>query len=220
MSFFRSALLFMLFTFTRLLIAEPKASEVKRVSLKIEDLRKIQAKLQDYRYLTLDFKQTIYKKLRDKTLSNQGEVYFKKPSSFRWVFKQSEPEEWIYDGSDLLHYFPSRGYAHRYKAQAAKGKNLKEIVSMVLDFNSLLERYKVSSSFQEGSIVNLTLDPKDRGEITQVSLILNLATNSISEVKLSFEGGNRSVFAFSNPRYNENKLGFGLPAKVKVSDAI
>ncbi len=221
MKFFSSALLLVLLLTSFLAKADPNSKPTSaKVPLKLEELRKIQAKLQDYQFLTLNFEQIIYKKLRNKTLSNKGEVYFKKPSSFRWTFHQAEPEEWVYDGSSLLHYYPAKGYAHRYKAHAAKGKNLREIVNMVLDFDSLLMRYTVSSSFQEGKIVTLTLNPKERGEITQVSLVLNLEKNLISEVKLSLEGGNQSVFAFSNPRYVQNKTGFELPAKVKISDAI
>src|SRR5882724_7301556 len=59
------------------------------LSINIPELRKIQAKLQEYKFLSLNFEQTIYKKLRKKTLKNQGEVYFKKPASFHWKFKEA-----------------------------------------------------------------------------------------------------------------------------------
>lgn len=193
---------------------------VAKTPLSLDELRKIQSQLQNYQTLSLDFNQTVYKKLRDKTLANKGDVYFKKPQSFRWSFNNPQREEWIYDGDSLLHYFPKKAYAHRYKAYAAKGKNLREIVSMVLDFDSLLQRYNVSSAFQRGKLVELSLAPKAKGEIEGVELILDLDKNFIQSVKLNFEGGNYSFFAFSNPRYVASQQGFSIPAQVKVSDAI
>lgn len=196
------------------------AKSVAKISLSVEELRKIQSQLQNYQTLSLDFNQTVYKKLRNKTLDNKGDVYFKKPQSFRWSFSNAQREEWIYDGDSLLHYFPKKGYAHRYKAYAAKGKNLREIVSMVLDFDSLLTRYNVSSAFQQGKKVELSLKPKERGEIERVEINLDLDKNFIQSVKLNFEGGNYSFFVFSNPRYLASEQGFTVPPKVKISEAI
>ncbi len=198
----------------------PDKQQHKKTSLTVEELRKLQGKLQDHPFLSVDFEQKIYKKLRNKTLSNKGQVYFKKPSSFRWIFSHSESEEWVYNGNDLLHYFPTKNYAHRYKPYAAKGKNLREIVNMVLDFDSLLKRYTVVSAFQDAKLVTLNLAPKERGEITEVVLGLDLEKNLISEVTLNLEGGNQSSFRFTNPRYNQGALSFELPSKVKITDAI
>lgn len=196
---------------------ELATSELK---ISIPELRKMQVKLQDYKYLSLNFEQTIYKKLRNKTLKNKGEVYFKKPSSFHWKFSHDEQEEWIYDGATLLHYFPKQSYAYRYKAQASKGKNLREIVNIVLDFDSLLNRYTVESSSREMNEVFLELKPKETGEITKVQLTLDIKMNYMREVKLNFEGGNHSTFVFSNPRYIEIKDSFSLSPKIKITDPI
>lgn len=191
-----------------------------KVKVSIPELRKMQMKLQDYRFLSLNFEQTVYKNLRKKTVKNNGQVYFKKPSSFHWKFSQEDKEEWIFDGTTLLNYFPSKSYAYRYKATAAIGKNLREVVSMVLDFDALLKRYDVDSSSREKKLVVLGLLPKISGEITKVQLTLDVEKNYLKEVKLDFEGGNYSIFAFSNPKRVEVKDSFSVSPKVKITDPI
>lgn len=186
----------------------------------LPELRKIQLKLQSYNFLSLNFEQTIFKKLRKKTLKNNGEVYFKKPDSFRWKFTKTDQEEWIYDGQTLLHYFPKSSKAYRYKSYAAKGKNLKEIVNIVLDFDSLLKRYNVTSSDRDKNIVSLSLSPKETGEITQVQLTLDVDKNFIRKIVLDFDGGNQSSFVFSTPNRQEKKDAFSLSSKVKILDPV
>lgn len=194
------------------------SSQSNALKVSIPELRKLQLKLQEHKYLSMDFEQIIFKKLRKKTSKNKGEVHFRKPDSFHWKFSQADHEEWIYDGKTLFHYFPKKNIATRYKAQAAKGKNLREIVSIVLDFDSLLKRYSVVSSSQDKDLVKISLKPKDHGEISQVQLSLDTKLNYMREVKLNFEGGNHSTFAFSNPKHSEIKNTFSIPAPTKILD--
>lgn len=197
-----------------------KVEESNSLKVSVQELRKIQKDLQSYKYLALNFQQSVYKKLRNKVIKNNGEVYFKKPSSFHWKFTKVDQEEWIYDGQTLMHFFPKKNEAYRYKAQATKGKNLREIVDIILNFDRLLERYTVFSSERKNNNVYLKLVPKERGEISQVELSLNTKANYMNEVILSFEGGNKSTFSFSNPRNKEVKSSFLLPPKIKILEPL
>ncbi len=190
------------------------------LTISIDELKKMQVKLQESSFLSLNFEQEIYKKLRKKTVKNKGQVYFKKPSSFRWKFQQAEREEWIYNGHTLLHYFPKKSYAYRYKADAENGKNMKEIVNIILDFESLLRRYEVNSSSREKNQVFIGLLPKDSSEIVAIQIELNLEKNFIEKIKLNYEGGNHSLFTFSDPQRKELKESFNVPDKVKITDPI
>ena len=202
---------------------KPKAStEIQNPALQVSlpELRSLQAKIQAHKFLSLNFQQSIYKKLRNKTIRNQGAAYFKKPSMFHWKFHHPEKEEWIYDGTKLFHYFPDKKVAQEYSAMASKGKNLREIVSMVLDFDSLLNRYSLDSSRKEQGRVVLSLKPKQEGEITGVQLTIDNRAYYVREVKLFFEGGNNSTVQFSDPKYSELKDSFRIPEGVKISKPI
>lgn len=191
----------------------------KEKKLTLNELKSIQEKLQNFKFLNLDFEQTVYKKMRNKTFKTRGEASFrKKPASFHWKFKDDIKEEWIYDGETLYHYFPEKNYAQRYKSGAAKGKNLREVVDMVVNFESLLKRYRVDSATQKKELVTAELFPKKKEEITRLVLKLDLEKKFIRGVKMEFDGGNYSVFVFSNPQRKQRKGDFALSHKVKITD--
>ncbi|MBI2603267.1 MAG: outer membrane lipoprotein carrier protein LolA [Deltaproteobacteria bacterium] len=197
------------------------ATAAKKVSVDLTELKSIQQKLQGYQDLSLKFEQSVFKQLRKRTTKNSGQAIFKKPHYFRWVFNEPEQEEWLFDGWNLIHYFPKKGYAHRYKAEATKGRSLRELVDMVLNFDKLLQKYKVTEAYKEGTRVFLSLTPNEKGDIEKVDLNLDLEKRYLTDITMHFPGGNHSTFRFSSPQFSALKQeSFTLPAAVKITDAL
>lgn len=189
--------------------------------LSVTQTQRVIAKVQGQSNLSLDFTQKIYKSLRKRNIENYGKVYFKKPSYFRWVFRRPQREEWVYNGKSLFHFFPKKSYAHKYSAKAKRGKELRELVDLVLNFQALLKDYKIKSSVQTIESLNIVLLPKKKLDVEKVALDVNKKKSILEKLILYFVDGNITTFEFSNPVTSKLVPStFSLPAKTKVSEAI
>jgi len=98
---------------------------------------------------------------------------------------------------------------------------------MIMNFDSLLEKYSIQEASQEKNDVYLTLTPKGKSETKKVKLVVELVqlgkekSTQIKELVLYFENDNYSSFKFSNHR--EEKVDLSrllLPKGLKVNKAL
>lgn len=184
--------------------------------LKSEDIRKIQEKIKAFSDLQVEFNQKTYRALRKRTSKSNGRAFFSKPNKFRWILEEPKRDEWIFDGKELNHFFPARKEAISYSANINKGKDFRQIVDLVLNFDTLLKKYDIKSAEQIGEIVKIHLIPKNKGEILSADLSLDLKKNYISQLQLNFKQGNHTKLEFLNPvKKSIPASTFSVPAGIK-----
>ncbi len=192
----------------------PKPNESTQIDL--SEMREVQSKLSANRFLTINFEQKVYKAMRKRTRSSEGKAYFAKPNKFRWIFKKPSRKEWIYDGNQLINYLPDQKSAIRYSAKAPQAKELRQIVDMVLNLDSLLAKFDLSSAKKKGDLLSLKIVPKKRLQIEFAELNVDLKDYYISLVRLHFRGDNHTTFLFKKPSTASLSQGqFSLPEETK-----
>jgi outer membrane lipoprotein-sorting protein len=186
-------------------------------TLSNKELAKVQSKMKAHKFLKLSFEQTRYKALRKKEVKSKGSAYFKLPTQFLWQLENS-PQKWIYNGKKLIHWDSSKGSAVMYGSSAQKGKELRDIISLVTRFDSLNKDYAINESKISNNLLKLLLVPKkSSGDLQSVNVEFDLKKSHISALKLNFGGGNFSKFRFYSPKtskFSENK--FRLPKGTKI----
>ncbi len=112
-------------------------------------------------HLTVDFTQSSYKKLRNKTLTRQGNAHFSKPGMFRWNFSHEKTglEEYYFNGEKLTHFKEKEKLVNQYNTNASLARELGEVVNLVLDPKALLSRYKVKEIKSSSQQTNVVLVP-------------------------------------------------------------
>lgn len=199
---------------------EKKESTHQKLS--VDDIAALQKKLKTYETISVKFTQTVFKSLRKKTINSDGQAFFQRPDKFRWSLLSPKPESWMHDGKDLYNYFPEKKEAIRYANKAAKGKHLKELVDIVLNFNHLLQKYTLQNAQRKNALVFMELLPKEPGEIEKTELVFDEARSFVKSIKMLFKGGNITTLDFSNPLFNVSPSHqLELPIKsIKIVDAL
>jgi len=200
---------------------EDKKTVLKDGPLTLEQVKNLQDNLRAYDAVYIKFSQSIFKNLRKKTITNQGEAYFKKPDKFRWVLTAPNAEEWVFDGEDLLNYFPGKNEAIRYGAKATKGRNLRELVDIILNFKQLLAKYKLDAANKKGDLVVLQLTPLEASDVEKIEVDMGIQVKFIKTLKMSFKGGNTTTLSFLEPSFKvfpEDK--FSLAKSIKITNAL
>ena len=204
--------------------AEDKKSDVGKkpvISLSDKEMRGIQEKLKSFQYLSVDFTQSTFRSLRKRTTVTTGKAHFSKPDKFRWMLIKPKADQWIFDGKTLSQYIPDRKEAVSYGSGANKGKEFRQIVDLVLNFNNLLERFTIKSSKKIDHFAEIVLEPKKKGgDIAEAVLKLDLKENYIKTLQMHFGHGNHTTLTFNDPRRNPLKDDvFELPKGTKVTRA-
>ena len=105
-----------------------------------------------------------------------------------------------------------------YGNSAQKGRELRNIISLVTRFDTLKKNYEVKSSRLENKKLNLQLVPRKRtGDLDRVSVEFDVENLHISRLRLNFGGGNYSEFRFFNldtKSFSDSK--FRLPKGTKI----
>ena len=186
-----------------------------------QDLLALQSGLKLKDSVSLEFSQVRYSALRKKNISSKGKAVLIKPEKFRWSFITPAQHELIYDGSSLLVYYPEEKSATRYGLKASKGKEIKEIVSMVLNLKDLLSSYSISKAQKDRESIFLLLYPKKKlANLDKVSLKVSLEEKIVTDLTLFFKGGNylkMNFSKFSFAKVNPNIL--SVPSKTKIAEA-
>lgn len=159
--------------------------------------------------LTVDFTQTTYKKLRNKTNVRQGDALFSKPGMFRWNFTNDKAglEEYYFNGDRLTHYREKENLVNHYATNAGLARELKEVVALVLDPKALFSRYKVKDSKSANQKTTVTLEPKSKEgtDITSINVQVEDGQKYVEDVQIFYNDGNNTRFSFKNPKKTKNE---------------
>lgn len=187
--------------------------------LSADELREIQSKIKGSDSLTVDFVQTKISGLRGKKTTREGKAQFVKPSHFRWMLETPTREYKIYDGKDLYDFDPTANTAARYSPTGPKAHELKQIVDLVLNFDSLLKRYDLVKASEDGDLVTIELKPKTPGDIVAIELKVSQKDAYITYLKFDLNNKTQLIHDFKNA--NTKPIlddAFQLPKGVKVTD--
>ena len=176
--------------------------------------------------LTVQFSQTIYRKLRNKTIERKGQASFAKPNKFYWLFENDKlgNEEYFYDGKSLSHYLPKERLVQHYGSTSSLSKQLQDIIDMVLDGKKLLLRYKAQSITNEKDNTFATLVPSvedPNNEIQKIEIKVSDQRTFIKEIKIMYNDEGYSLFRFKNPRTSvipADRFVFHKPAGLTVTE--
>lgn len=171
---------------------------------KEQQLAKIQAGLQQKSELRMNFKQTVYTQLRKKKRSSKGYAYFKKPAKFRWAIETPLPNHLIFDGENFAEINPVAKTGTVYQNSSGELKKYAELVSIVMDIEKLLGRFKIADLIDNSKEATVILSPKANEGVSTVELKISHAKKYISSVKIEYHGGNYWFVEFAEP--NSEKL--------------
>ncbi len=185
------------------------------------ELKDLQAKMQQSDSLSVDFLQTSYTSLRGKSRQRRGRAQFSKEGKFRWMLETPIKEYKIYDGANFYDFSPDANSAVRYAQAGDHATELKQIVDLVLNVDTLLKKYELVSAKDFGDSVHVQLKPKDPAtDLVLVELIMDLKKSYISSLKFDLRNKNTLTHEFSKP--NREPLPattFALPQGVKITDS-
>jgi outer membrane lipoprotein-sorting protein len=185
--------------------------------LSIDGVKALQKQLKSSEYLTVDFKQDIYRSLRNRHTISSGIAYFRRPNKFHWILQKPKKMEWIYGGQTLVGIEGDSTIAKEYGVGNQQAHDLRQIVDMVMNFDSLLANYDVKHADDMGGSVMIELAPKSSGEITAAVLTIDREKNYITTVKLKYTSDENTTFTFTNPRLDPiAETTFGPPKGVTV----
>ena len=221
-----------------------KLQDEKKI-LTVDEVKNIQRLLVKSQALSLNFEQKTYRSLRKKEQYHFGQIYLVGTGKFYWqveplsksssktkqkkgaVKQKRKKDILIFDGNALFSFSEGSSYAIQYPATNSKGLELKQLVDMIMNFDSLLERYVIQEASQNKRDVSLTLIPKGKTETKKVKLVVELVdagkvkSTKIKDLTLYFENDNYSTFKFSN--HKEEKVDLSrlvLPKGLKVNKAL
>lgn len=205
------------FVLALLLLSSPALAK----EITVDELRTIQGKLKAMDNLSVDFVQSSFKTMRKKTTKREGKAVFAKTGKFKWMLETPTKEYKIYDGKDFYDYDPASKTAAKYSPTGPRSYELRQIVDLVLNFDTLLKRYDLKKAEQEGDLVKIVIAPKTDTEIATVDLHLDAKEGFITFLKLNMKGGNNLAHDFKAPSTKELPADtFVLPKGVKVTESL
>jgi outer membrane lipoprotein-sorting protein len=216
-----SKTVFFLWTAMTLFLASRPAYPADTLSK--QDLKDLQTKMSQRQDLALSFEQVRVSNLRpNKPSVSKGHALFQKPAKFRWETITPKPDVVAFDGVNLVNFKPGDMTATRYKADGDRAKEIREVIDFVMDFDSLLKRYKIVSSTKSASGIVLKMSPSVKDSaITSLDISLDAKEALVTGVKMTFQNKNTTEFRFSAPTFTQaDRQMFGAPAGVKIIDGL
>lgn len=192
--------------------------------LSVDELKAKQLKLKTFDSLTLDFVQSRFlpasKGRKERTTKRNGRALFAKPDRFVWKLETPVKEYKIFDGKNFYDYVPDEKSAVKHRPTGTQSYELRQIVDLVLDFDSLLKRYDLQRAWQEGDDIKVTLKPKTDGGLSSIDLEFSEKKGHITFLKMTLDNKTELSHEFTNPVFAPIKDSeFNIPAGVKVSDS-
>jgi outer membrane lipoprotein-sorting protein len=191
-----------MYIFLLLVPAAQSFAEANKLPAKYENL------FASIEHLTVDFSQSSYKKLRNRTTVRNGSAHFSKPSMFRWNFvaETGAVEEYYYNGEKLTHFREKEKLVNHYNTNAGLAKELTEVVNLVLDPKVLLSVYKIKESKSQAGKTQVVFNPINPDVTDVESIFVTIQDNKkfVEEVQIFYRDGNNTKFAFKNPSYSKN----------------
>ena len=210
---------FLKFAAVCLLAATPALALAKDLS--VEELRAAQSKMKSSDALTVDFVQTKYSGLRGKSTRREGKALFVKPNLFKWMLQTPSKEFKIYDGKSFYDFSPDTATAKRYAPNGAQAQELRQVIDLVLNVDTLLKRYDLVKAEEVGDLIKIRLSPKSPGDLVGIELHFAKKEEFISYLKMDLNNKNSLIHEFKNPsRAAIPESAFGLPAGVKITDSL
>ena len=99
-------------------------------------------------------------------------------------------------------------------------KNDKGEVDIIMNFNSLQEKFRITESSKTKTSLKIKMVPKSEAsqDVTSVSITLDLNKNYVQNVDIEFIGGNKSFFVFGNPKpTTSNPKNLQIPKSTKIT---
>lgn len=189
--------------------------------LSTEELRELQLKMKNATQLTVDFTQTTTVAIRPgRQAQSSGKAFFSKPTKFRWELAKPAPLL-LFDGLALYDVNETTKIATKYPASGKKTLDIQEVIDLVLDFDSLLKRYKIMETFKEGRTIRMKLQPKAPGALLGIEVTVEAASASIAKIVLTFANKNVNSLEFSNSdRRTLPKSTFEVPKGYKIIEGV
>lgn len=214
--------IFCLFSELNGLAAKAAQSQSVDEALSTEELREVQSKLSSRQDLGVDFVQIRTSALRpNKPSKSSGKALFAKPARFRWEIEKPQADVLIYDGKSLFSYKPGEKTATKFVTQGDRAAEIKEVISFVMDFDSLLKRYHIVKATHHGKEIYLTLNPKQEGALSVIDITIDGKSFYVGSLKMTFSNKNTSEFKFLNPiPATIAPASFSVPAEMKIVDGV
>ena len=188
-------------------------------SLTVDELRKMQSKMKAYDSLSVDFVQTRYTDLRQKSTHREGRALFAKPNLFRWMLETPKREYKIFDGKSFYDYDPEGNTAKRFATNDQQSHELNQMIDLILNFDSLLKRYDVVKADEDGDLIKVHLKPKVAGDVSSIELHFAQKEQFVSYLKMVLKNKNSLTHEFKNPAHAAiPEATFALPKGVKATD--
>lgn len=196
-------------------------TEASATPLKVSDLGRIQKSITktESEFLTVDFEQE-KKGLRDKTWTRKGQAQFAKSGKFVWTLLTPTKDVNLYDGKDFYKFDPETNSAVRYAPTGKHATELRQIIDLVLNFDTLLKHYDFVSGDEQDGTVQIDLRPKNaQMNLTAASLTVDKKLGYIGMLKLNLADKTSLTYHFKNPdRAKLKDDTFALAPGVKVKD--
>ena len=184
----------------------------------VEELKRIQSKMQANEHLAVTFVQKQFKPLRKRTYETKGQAYFSRPTKFRWIYEQDDKGEWLFDGETLHRYWPAKKAATKMPMGGDQAAQLRQIVDIVLNSDRLFEQYEVQDAQRQGQLIKTTLVPKVKSDLAEVTIHISTKDNTVELLKLGFSDGGSNTLYFSDPKTAIISADtYKVPKGVKVS---
>jgi len=205
-----------------LLVPAIQATSATVEALSTEELRELQQKMNQRRELSVKFMQVRTSNLRpNKPSKSFGKAIFAKPAKFRWEVEKPAADVLIFDGSSLLSYKPGEKTATRFKTEAERAREIKEVIDFVLDFDALMSRYNLIESSRQNQGISLRLKPKKTSPLSEISIEIDSKSYFVRLVKMIFQNNNTSEFQFSDPQAAQiSPQSFAVPEGLKIVDGV
>ena len=172
--------------------------------------------------ISADFEHERFTSFRGRTKTREGTAHFAKPGSFRWSYqhKRHGEETMYFDGKTLSHYIERDNTVHHYAAGKGQlAKELGQVVDMILNPGSLLERFTATESKTSGGRHVYNLSPRlESSEIQSLTIEIPSAKRFVKGISIEYRNGNRSTYRFENIKegpIQPSTFKFRNPGKVK-----
>lgn len=200
-----------------ILVVPGSALSQSKAELKHEKL------LSSTKFLTVQFSQTIYKKLRNRSTTRKGTAYFAKPNKFRWNFDKTKKgiEEYYYNGKMLTHYQSKVNEVTHYSTNKGLSRDLNQVINLVLDPKVLLDSFSIIENKTIKTTTTFTLKPKNElsSDIHLIKVKISDTRKYVKEVKIQYDDENYTLFKFKNPKkavIDDNIFTFSKKGNFKI----
>ncbi len=173
------------------------------VSTPQEAALNLEKRLYSLRSLEADFEQFYYSASISTPLQEKGKLFFQKPDSMRWEYKEPEKYVYLYREGLSLAYFPEDNQLFRYTLSPEEKDS--DLFRLLLGKGKLEDVYFIEpASFpsERHNPVQIKLIPKREGAFSYLLLEVDERTWFLQKLILFDGAGNKQEFRFSRVKLN------------------